>query len=211
MSFNTTSYFAGVATVFAAVTFGLAGGFIMSNPTHKPESPNRIERVAANAPLAYPNGDQAATPVPQSAPAAHDSAAPDATPKDATPRDAAAAAPASAPAPQAVAQQQPAPQPVAPQQPPAQESSVQQVAAAPAPAVAKDDAAELAKIREADLKASERRRAHRRWAERQRHQQEFDPATAQVRQIYRGDGDEVVQRVPVETPRFGLFGNDDRD
>ncbi len=84
MSFNTMSYFAGVGTVLAAVTFGLAGGFIMSNPTRKAEPPNRIERVAANAPLANSPGDQAA-PVAQPAPAPQDSAAPDATPKDSTP------------------------------------------------------------------------------------------------------------------------------
>jgi hypothetical protein len=205
MSFNTTSYFAGVVTVFTAVTLGFAGGYVMSNATHKPEPPNRIERLAANARPANPPGDQAATTAPQPAPAPQDAAA------QGSAAQASAAAPA--PAPQAVAQQQPSPQPVAQQQPPAQEQSSAQPsslqAAAPAPTAAKDDSAELAKIHEADLKAAERKRAHRRWAERQRHQQELDAATAQVRQNDRDDGEEVVQRAPVQMPRFGLFDNND--
>jgi type IV secretory pathway VirB10-like protein len=186
MPINTTSYFAGVATAFAAVALGFAGGFGVSNPTQKVEPPNRVERVAANAPLANPQGVQAAAPV----------AKPDTAP----------------PVPPAAAPEPAAPQPVAEQQPPAQQQAAQQPAAAPAPApvVAKDDAAEPAKIREADLKAAERKRAqHRRWAERQRHLQELDAATAQVRQVDRGEGELVVQRSPIEVPRLGFFGNND--
>jgi hypothetical protein len=182
MPINTSSYFAGVATAFAAVALGFAGGFIVSNTTQKAEPPNRVERVAANAPLPNPPGVQAAAPVAQP-----DTAAPAATPEPA------------------------APQPVA-EQPPPQQQPAQQAAAAPTPvpAVANDDAAELAKIREAELKAAERKRAqHRRWAERQRHQQELDAATAQVRQIDRGEGEVVVQRGPIEMPRLGFFGNND--
>ena len=186
MPINTSSYFAGVATAFAAVALGFAGGFIVSNPTQKVEPPNRVERVAANAPLPNPPGVQTAAPVAQ----------PD----------------TAAPVPPAAAPEPAAPQPVAEQPPPAQQQAAQQPAAAPTPVpvVAKDDAAELAKIREADLKAAERKRAqHRRWAERQRHQQELDAATAQVRQIDRGEGEVVVQRGPIEMPRLGFFGNND--
>jgi hypothetical protein len=183
MPFNTSSYFTGVATAFAAVTLGFAGGFIVSNTTQKVEPPNRVERVAANAPLPNPQGVQAAAPVAQ-------------------PETAASVPPAAAP-------ESAAPQTVAEQHPPAQQAA-EAPAAAPAPAVAKDDAAELAKIREADLKAAERKRAqHRRWAERQRHLQELDAATSQVRQIDRGEGEVVVQRGPIEMPRLGFFGNND--
>ena len=191
MPINTSSYFAGVATAFAAVALGFAGGFIVSNPTQKVEPPNRVERVAANAPLPNPPGVQTAAPVAQP-----DTAAP--VPP------AAASEPA---APQPVAEQSP----VAQQQPPAQQQAAQQPAAAPTPVpVAANDAAELAKIREADLRAAERKRAqHRRWAERQRHLQDLDAATAQVRQIDRGEGEVVVQRGPIEMPRLGFFGNND--
>jgi hypothetical protein len=184
MPFNTTSYFAGVATAFAAVSLGFAGGFIVSNPTQRVEPPNRVERVAANAPLPNPQGVQAAAPVAQ----------PD----------------TAAPVPPAAAPEPAAPQPVAEPPPPAQQQAAEQPAAAPAPVVAKDDAAELAKIREADLKTAERKRAqHRRWAERRRHLQELDAATAQVRQVDRGEGELVVQRGPIEMPRLGFFGNND--
>jgi len=201
MSFNTSSYFAGVGTVFVAVTLGFAGGYAISNSTQKQEPPNRLERVAANAPVPSPSSAEAAVPV----------AKPD---KSAVPLPVATAEPApSQAAPPQAAPPQTAPSPpiAAQQPPPAQEQAAQPPAAAAAPpVVARDDAAELAKIREADLKAAERKRAQRRkWAERQRHQQDLDAATAQVRQIDRGDGELVVQRGPMETPRFGFFGNDD--
>jgi hypothetical protein len=183
MPFNTISYLAGVATASVAVAFGFAGGFTMTNPA-KVEPPNRLERVAANAPLLSSQGALAAAPLPQP--------------------DAAAVPPAAAP-------ESATPKPVAVQQPPAQEQSAQQPAAAPTAVVARDDAAELARIREADAKAAERKRAqHRRWAERRRHRQELDAATAPVRQFDRDDGEQmVVQRGPVEMPRFGFFGNND--
>jgi hypothetical protein len=185
MPFNTTSYFAGVGTVCAAITLGFAGGFVVSNSTQKVDGPNRIERVAASTPLPNPPSVQAAASVPKPDTAA----VPD------------AAAPAPAPAPQSVAQQQP---------PPAQEQLAQQPAAGPVPVVAKDDAAEQVKTREAELRAAERKRAqHRKWAERQRHQQELDAATAQVRHLDRGEDERVVQRDPIAMPRFGLFGGED--
>jgi hypothetical protein len=189
MPINTSSYFAGVATAFAAIALGFGGGFVVSNTTQKVEVPNRVERVAANAPLPTPPSVQAAAPVAQPGTAAPVSPVP----------------PAAAPEPAA-------PQPVAEKPPPAQQQAAQQPAAAPTPVpvAAKDDAAELAKIREADLKAAERKRAqHRRWAERQRRLQDLDAATTQVRQIDRGEGEIVVQRGPVEMPRLGFFGNND--
>jgi hypothetical protein len=181
MPFNTTSYFAGVATAFAAIALGFAGGFAVSNPTQKVEPPNRVERVAASAPLPNPQSVQAGASIQR----------PDA---------------AASVAPAAVTESAPAPQPV--EQPPAQEQSAQQPAAVPVPAVARD-AAESARTREVELRAAERRRAqHRKWAERQHHQQELDAATAQVRQTDRGEDERVVRREPVAMPRFGLFGDD---
>jgi hypothetical protein len=52
MAFNTTSFFAGVGTAFAAITLGFAGGAMI---TISPKmEPNRLERVAASAPVITP-------------------------------------------------------------------------------------------------------------------------------------------------------------
>ncbi len=67
MAFSTTSYFAGVGTVFAAIMLGFAGGFVISNPSQKVEPPNKVERVNASAPLPKPPDAQAAAPVPAEA------------------------------------------------------------------------------------------------------------------------------------------------
>lgn len=53
MAFNTTSFFAGVGTVFAAVTIGFAGGAMIT--TSPKLEPNRLERVAASAAVITPN------------------------------------------------------------------------------------------------------------------------------------------------------------
>jgi hypothetical protein len=52
MAFSPSSFFAGVGTVFAAITIGFAGGAMLA-PSPKSE-PNRVERVAANAPVVTP-------------------------------------------------------------------------------------------------------------------------------------------------------------
>jgi hypothetical protein len=49
MAFSTTSFFAGVGTVFAAVMIGFAGGSMIT--TSPKIEPNRLERVAARAPV----------------------------------------------------------------------------------------------------------------------------------------------------------------
>ena len=51
MTFNPTSFFAGIGTVFVAIGVGFGGGLVMTNSVHKAEPPNRVERVAASTPL----------------------------------------------------------------------------------------------------------------------------------------------------------------
>ena len=58
MKFHAPSFFAGVGTVFAAIVLGFGGGFMISSPAQNSE-PNRIERLAANAPLPSPPTVQA--------------------------------------------------------------------------------------------------------------------------------------------------------
>src|SRR5881394_1544060 len=110
MPFNASSYFAGVGTVFAAVALGFAVGFAISNSATKPEPPNRLERVAANAPLSAPANATAAKPE-DSASAAPAAAAPAAPPPAASTPAAPAATPAAAPdtaAPRTIVAEQPA-------------------------------------------------------------------------------------------------------
>jgi hypothetical protein len=59
MNFSTTSFLAGVGTVFAAVALGFAGGATM-NTSPKVE-PNRLERVTAAPPTTKPDAIAAAT------------------------------------------------------------------------------------------------------------------------------------------------------
>ncbi len=46
MAFNTTSFLAGVGSVVAVLSSGLAGGYFLANPSHI-DPPNRLQRVAA--------------------------------------------------------------------------------------------------------------------------------------------------------------------
>jgi hypothetical protein len=61
MAFNTTSFFAGVGTVFAAITLGFAGGAMIT--TSPKVEPNRLERVAASAPVIAARTEAPATPL----------------------------------------------------------------------------------------------------------------------------------------------------
>ena len=90
MTFNTTSYLAGVGSVVAVLSTGFAGGYFLANPTHV-DPPNRLQRLAAK------NHDAKAT-----APAT-------AAAKPETVAEATSAAPAT-PAPPAAPTAQPAPQ-----------------------------------------------------------------------------------------------------
>ena len=47
MAFNTTSFLAGVGSMVAVLSTGLAGGYFLANPSHI-DPPNRLQRVAGN-------------------------------------------------------------------------------------------------------------------------------------------------------------------
>jgi hypothetical protein len=77
MAFSNSSYFAGVGTVFAAVTLGFAVGAMITSGGVQP--PNRLERVASSAALPASNVQPADAPkaAPGEPPAAVPTAAAD--------------------------------------------------------------------------------------------------------------------------------------
>jgi chemosensory pili system protein ChpA (sensor histidine kinase/response regulator) len=233
MTFNTTSYLAGVGSVVAVLSTGFAGGYFLASPTHV-DPPNRLQRLAA---------EDHATKAPAPATAA------------AKPEIVAAATPAAAPATPAppVA---PVVQPV-PQQPDPQTAvlSAETKAAEPVRTVASQetsapiaagrldadranteklnaDKANVEKVsadkaRTAEAKQPERRRSEaRKIAEQQRKQRELEVATIAVRRIIHDrDAPEIVRGreapdrdAPIiietdqpepaapEMPHFTLFG-----
>jgi hypothetical protein len=221
MAFSTTSFFAGVGAVAAAIVVGFAGGTMMTSTTRVVE-PNKLERAAASTPVPSPAViAKAQTPeVPSTATATAPEAQPVVAKND---------APESLPAPDRSVSLTPAP---ASQPAPSQ----------PAPVMAERDAASQADAvkkaqdgepsREAAPKKPERRAERHR--ERRRYQdvdsaanavrqmqrddevQQFQrddevrqiPRDDRVRQIRRGDGQQEVILRRNETPRFGFFGDD---
>jgi len=163
MAFSTTSFFAGVGTAFVAITLGFAGGAMI---TASPKvEPNRVERVAANAPIVTPavvaKSETSASP---SVPAAR------------------ADVPETPPATDRV---------IALTQP---QNSEQNVAFQPRPPITKEDAAarvdDVKKVREGELR---RDRAEARRERRKR--QEIQAAANAVRQLQRdGRLQEVSER-----------------
>jgi hypothetical protein len=193
MAFSNSSYFAGVGTVFAAVTLGFAVGAMITSGGVQP--PNRLERVASSAALPASNVHPA------------DAAR-------AAPGEPAAAVPTAAvDGPRPVVQQPPPAPPVMARSEDAANANVQQAQPAPPVVARSEDAAtarnERASLRAADLKRESYRKKEeeRRFAERKKRQDIEDAANA-VRQMRR-DGviDQVVERD--RTPRFGLFGGND--
>jgi len=185
MAFSTTSFFAGVGTVFAAVTIGFAGGAMIT--TSPRLEPNRLERVAASAPAVTP-ASKAETP-----------ALPLAT---GTKTEATETAPATdrviamAPAPSAQPSAPPQAQPVT-----AKDDG--------------DNAPQIGSsgtIRESEPrreKESRMQRAERRAEARlqPRKRQEIEAATNAVRKMQRDDAmQEVSQRN--DSLRLGFFGNE---
>jgi hypothetical protein len=227
MAFNTTSFLAGVGSVVAVLSTGLAGGYFLANPSHI-NPPNRLQRLAAA------NQDSKPAQV----------AAPVTTP--AKPEVVATAAPAAAAAPDTEQAAQPAAQAAAPTAPrvvalaetkapePAPAAAVQETTASAPPAKPDTDAkasvektnadkARAAEARSADARAAEARAAEkkrsesRRIAEQQRKQRELEVATTAVRRIIHArDGSDVadsdqtdasVADTPAaEMPHFNLFG-----
>jgi hypothetical protein len=187
MTFNTTSFLAGVGTMFAAVALGFAGGAMLT--TSPKVEQNRLERVAASAPVAS-----------QGAAAKSEAMAVPVIP--ATKPEVTATAPAPdrviAMTPAASAQTTPAPS--------------AQPSASPQPALVRDDAASqmdsAKKVREGELrKEVELKKAERRAERRERrNRRDIEAAANAVRQIQRDGGiQEVSQRE--DSPRLGFFGN----
>jgi hypothetical protein len=195
MAFSSTSFYAGVGTVIAAVTIGFAGGAMFT--TSPKMEPNRLERLAASNPPAV--AAKAETPPVPSVPAAEAPPVPSVV--------AAKSETAQTPAPDRM---------IATTQPPVSQPPVSQPVAPPQPqpVVLRDDAASqidnAKKVREgelrkqAELKDFERRGQQRR--ERKK-RQEIDAAVTAVKQMKR---DGVLQEVTQqdETPRPGLFGDE---
>jgi hypothetical protein len=196
MAFNTTSFFAGVGTMFAAVTIGFAGGAML---TSSPKvEPNRVERVAANTPATIPAAAKAETPaVPSIAnvKAETPTVPPVLTAKNETPETPAAPDRVVSTTPASAAQVVP------PQAQPVVSKEV----------VREDVASQIdnaKKIREGELrKQAEFRESERRVEQRRRKRQEIDAAVSAVRRMQR---DGVLQEASQQddSPRFGFFGRD---
>jgi type IV secretory pathway VirB10-like protein len=178
MAFNTTSFFAGVGTVFAAITLGFAGGAMIT--TSPKVEPNRLERVAASAPVIAARTEAPATPL---VPAIKTE-----TPETTAAPDRVISLTLTPDSPQTL--------PPRPQSVMAKDDVASQIDNAKK---ARD--AELKK--EADLKKAERRAEQRR---ERRKQQQIQAANA-VRQM-RLDGDPQVVSQGDVSSRIGFFGND---
>lgn len=192
MAFNTTSFYAGVGTMFAAVTIGFAGGAMLTSSPKM--EPNRLERVAANTPATIPAAAKAETPAVASVSnvKAETPAVSPVLAKNETPETPAA--------PDRVVSTTPAPAAqVAPPQP-------QPVVARE---VSREDLASqidnAKKIREGELR--KQAESERRVEQRRRKRQEIDAAVSAVRRMQR---DGVLQEASQQddSPRFGFFGRD---
>jgi hypothetical protein len=206
MAFNTTSFLAGVGSMVAVLSTGLAGGYFLANPSHI-DSPNRLQRVAAN------QDSKPLLVTTEVKPEVVAAAAPIAAPAPATGQAAETSAPAAAPA----AQPAVAP-PEAKASEPARKVAVQETAA-----TAKPDTNDVKtndtktngnadKARSAEARAAEKKRAETKRMTEQRRQRELEMAAIAVRRIIheRDASDVVVDSDPAETPaaempHFNLF------
>jgi hypothetical protein len=218
MAFSSSSYFAGIGTVVAAISIGFAGGAMITTSAVQP--PNRLERVTASATppssaSSSPVSQQAnvATPATQQPPAQIQAAA------VSTPVAAKADIKADTKTDTATNAQQPPPSP-----PQAAKNEARNEDAAPArneranvrPA---DSNREATRSAEVNREPSRKRGDDRKFAERKRRQdlerQNLDDATNVVRQMPRNSTVEVIDeddapRVIDGPPRrFGLFGNNE--
>jgi hypothetical protein len=183
MAFSTTSYLAGIGSVVVVLSTGFAGGYFLANPAHN-DPPNRLQRVAASAPLPTPASQPTNSPSLDVA-----EAAPLATP--------AAARPQSAP-----------PQPAEEQAP---VSAAQVAARESEPDLG---AVERDRLRSAEISrgAEKKKIEARKIAERQRKQREIEYAAAAVkRMLHDRDAQQMVENDGPETaapdaPRFSFFG-----
>lgn len=200
MALNTTSFLAGVGSVVAVLSTGLAGGYFLANPSHI-DPPNRLQRVAAANQDSKPAAPAPATM--QAAQTAPQAAAPAAQPA-ATPSEAKASEPART----ADIQETAAPAPTA-----SPDTDAKANDAKANGEKANADKARAAEARSTDARAAEKKRAGtRKIAEQQRKQRELEVATIAVRRIIheRDPSDVVVDSDQAETPaaempHFNLF------
>ncbi len=194
MAFSTTSYLAGVGSVVVILSTGFAGGYMVANPT-RPEAPNRLQRLAAEARDTRPVATPPATPEIVATAAATPTPAPETPPPAVT----AQAAP-------------PAPIPVKAKtaEPPAGAVSANADQAGTEKVTAEKPNVERPRL----ARSAERKRAEdRRFAERQRKQRELEVATVAVRQLmhrrYRDDEEFAAMDRPErpEMPRL-MFGEE---
>lgn len=195
MAFSTSSFFAGVGTVFAAVTIGFAGGaMITSSPKMEP---NRLERVAANTPITAAAGTKAETKA----------ETPAVPPAPAVKAEAPAAAPVLAAKNETPETTAPLDRVISTTQAPV---SQQIVPPQPQPAVAKEDFASqidnAKKIREGELR--KQADAERRADQRRRKRHEIEAAVNAVRRMQRDGVLQDVVSQQDDTPRLGFFGHD---
>jgi hypothetical protein len=192
MAFSTTSYLAGIGSVVVVLSTGFAGGYFLAKPAQN-DPPNRLQRVAASAPLPTPASQPTNSPRQEVA-----EAAPTTTPAEAAPPATPAVAPPQSTPPQPVAQQAPIPA---------------------APVVARDSEPDRGAVEQDRLRAAEISRGAekkkieaRKIAERQRNQREIEYAAAAVKrmlhdrnaqQMVENDGPETAAP---EAPRFSFFG-----
>jgi len=227
MTFNTTSYLAGVGTVVAVLSTGFAGGYFLANPT-RIDPPNRLQRLAsedhdAKGPATKNSVSstvtakpEVATAAPATQPQAVATATPDAPPVRVIPTATAVAQPAVPPA------------------VPSVEAQTSENAAENAHTVSSEEksasveradldrfdaktGASKARAAEAKLVEKRKRSEARKLAGQQRKQRELEVATFAVRRIIhdrdapevvirdRDARDVVVQNAEPETPRFNLF------
>ena len=207
MALNKTSFLAGVGSVVAVLSTGLAGGYFLAGNSSHIDPPNRLQRVAAA------NQDSKPAPV--------------AT--DARPEVVATSAPIAAPAPEQAAptaaaiQEAAVPAPAAKPDTDAKSAEARNNDAKTADTKTADtmttnakvhsEKANLDKARAADARAGEKKRTEtRKIAEQQRKQRELDVATIAVRRIiHERDAPDVVvdsdqtEQPAAEMPHFNLF------
>jgi hypothetical protein len=230
MAFNSSSYFVGVGTAFAAIAIGFAGGAMITTSTVQP--PNRLERVAAGTAAPPSSAPSNATPASTTLPGQASQQASVTTPAPQPQAAATAPAPAvasSAPAADSAPVQQPQPAT------PAVKTDAANIQPAP-PSITKAEDAAPARNERANVRAAEpnrdaarsaemnrepsrKRGDERKFVERKRRQdlerQNLDEATNVVRQMPRDRAVEVVDeddapRIANGPPRrFGLFRDDE--
>jgi hypothetical protein len=226
MTFDTRSFFVGIATVLGILLVGFGGGVMMGGViSGDSKAPNKIERVATREPkpTEIKETKSASTPVVVVAPA-QAAPAPEPTPQS-PPAVAAPPLPASAPG-QVATLPPPEPQPAlpAPQaetvQPPAMRQEKQVSLTQPdeplRPNLSRRDEARLKAQQRREERAQRREERRREFAERRKQErlrrEEMRAAVSRSRPQEADDDDDVDERPiitrrgrPFDLPFFGIF------